>query len=372
MSADGPGFAILGAGIFAKEAYLPIIAQLGASIPALKAVYSRSEKSAHDFAAAVQAQLGLSAPPAVHHDAGGPSADLDALLARADISAILVILPISTQPDIVRRALRAGKHVLSEKPVAPDVAGAIALIREYEATYRPQGLVWRVAENWEFEPVYQAAAAAVREGKIGKVVFFKVSIFNAVDKSSKWYKTPWRTVPDYQGGFLVTLTSAQHYAAGLRVILPSEITHLVGFASLNKDYLAPHDTITATIKTADGAHGLVEFTFAAPGGDYRARAGNGYVITGDAGYITIRDFGEGGWRLTVASVSDKGEKTAEEVTDFNPPRSIELELRSFFHAIAGQDDQAQNPRSALKDVAFIQAGLNSNGQLVDLVELTRF
>lgn len=137
------------------------------------------------------------------------------------------MLPITLQPSIVRKALAAGKHVLSEKPVAPDVAGGRKLIKEYESEYKPKGLIWRIAENYEIEAGYQAAATVIRDGKIGKVTSFNARVVNHVPKDSKWYKTPWRTVPDvssidseinsqtaayphwfscvqYQGGFLVS------------------------------------------------------------------------------------------------------------------------------------------------------------------------
>ena len=100
---------------------------------------------------------------------GADPVSLDALLARSDIDAVIIALPITVQPSIVRKSLAAGKHVLSEKPVAPDVASGIELIREYETTYKPKGLVFRIAENYELEPGYHAAAKAIREGKIGKV-----------------------------------------------------------------------------------------------------------------------------------------------------------------------------------------------------------
>lgn len=131
----------------------------------------------------------------LYHD-GDPSTDLYALLARQDIHAVAIVLPISVQPSVVLQALAAGKHVLSEKPVAKDVASAIQLIKEYEATYAPRGLVWRVAENFEAEPVYRKAGELLAEGKIGDLAFFNLSTVNPLDESSKWYKTPWRTIPD--------------------------------------------------------------------------------------------------------------------------------------------------------------------------------
>ena len=174
-------------------AHLPALKALGSLAPNLKAIYSRSEKSANEFAD--EAVDLLHYRPEIYHD-DNPSANIDALLARSDISTVIVVLPITLQPGIVLKALAAGKHVISEKPVAPDVASGLKLIATYEAEYKPKGLVWRVAENWEVEPGYTTAAQAIRAGKIGKVIFFSFRGVGYMDQESKWYKTPWRTVPD--------------------------------------------------------------------------------------------------------------------------------------------------------------------------------
>jgi predicted dehydrogenase len=176
--------------------HLPAIATLGAKSPPLKAVYSRSEKSARDLATAGAIMLGLSEPPKAYYDNGPVSTSLDSLLARPDINAVVILLPITVQPAIILKALAAGKHVLSEKPVAPDVATGARLIATYLSEYKPKGLVWRVAENFEAEPGHKAAARAIAEGKIGKVLFFSSKSSGYLDKDSKWYKTPWRTVPN--------------------------------------------------------------------------------------------------------------------------------------------------------------------------------
>lgn len=168
---------------------------MGDAAPPLKAVYSRSQKSAHDLASAAKSTLKLLDAPAIYCDED-PSHNLAALLARPDITTVLVVLPITVQPSIVLQSLAAGKHVLSEKPVAPDVAQGLDLIKKYVSEYKPKGLIWRVAENYEAEPGYRATAEAIRAGKIGKVVFFNTRVVNYIDKESKWYKTPWRTVPD--------------------------------------------------------------------------------------------------------------------------------------------------------------------------------
>ena len=186
-------------------AHLPALVALGDKAPTLKAVYSRSETSARGLAAAATVSLNLGVAPTVYHD-DSKIANLDALLARSDITSVIVILPISSQPRIILKALEAGKHVISEKPVAPDVDQGLGLIKEYNSKYKPKGLIWRVAENFEAEAGYRAAGAAIAAGKIGKVMFFKAVVVHYIGTETKWYKTPWRAVPDVRPRSLFAVT----------------------------------------------------------------------------------------------------------------------------------------------------------------------
>ena len=174
---------------------MPALAALGSAAPPLKAVYSRSEKSSRDLAEAAVKTLKLKTAPSIYHDEDA-SVNLDVLLARKDIMIVTIALPITVQPSIVLKSLAAGKHVLSEKPIAPDVKKGLEMIGTYHQLYKNKGQVWRVAENYEAEPGYRAAAVAIQSGKIGKVIFFKTLGMMNMNKDSKWYKRPWRTVPD--------------------------------------------------------------------------------------------------------------------------------------------------------------------------------
>ncbi|KAJ7734525.1 hypothetical protein B0H14DRAFT_2479345 [Mycena olivaceomarginata] len=368
MPSTTPGIAILGAGIFAKEAHLPALLALGSAAPPLHAVYSRSEKTSHEFADAATV-AGLPTP-AIYHD-GDPANDLDAILARSDITTVIVVLPITLQPSIIRKALAAGKHVLSEKPVAPDVAGGISLINEYNEKYK-KNLVWRVAENFEAEPGFRSVGELIASGKIGKIAFFKATVMNYIDVDNKYYKTPWRTVPDYQGGFL--LDGGVHTVAALRTMLPEPLTHLSSFASLNHDHLKPHDTIHAVVKAGSHFHGIVELSFAGP--TKSTPSSDLFVITGSEGWITV-NFAkvEGAGQVLririkrAVKVEGKPTEEVEEVVDV-PAKGVEAEFASFFDAVGGKETlDIGDPLAALDDVAFIQAGLNSGGELVDLGKL---
>jgi len=177
----------------------------------LAAVYSRSLSSASTLAKTAAELLGVpESSIALFHDQGGSSADLNALLKSTSIAAVLITLPITVQPEIVLAALRAGKHVLSEKPVAADVTSGYSLIAEYQETYAPNGLHWRIAENFECEPALVQAAQAIQAGRIGKISHWRLRNAGGIETDNQYYKTPWRTVPDYQGGFMVRDSLAFH------------------------------------------------------------------------------------------------------------------------------------------------------------------
>jgi predicted dehydrogenase len=141
--------AILGSGLFAQNAYLPAI-KANSSTLSLHTIWSRSASSAQKLADAAkslgiqsQGQSQNQGETAVQHGDEG----LEAVLQNKEIQGVMMVLPITSQPDLILKALAAGKHVISEKPVGKDIETAKKLIEEYEKTYKPKGLIWRVAES---------------------------------------------------------------------------------------------------------------------------------------------------------------------------------------------------------------------------------
>ena len=160
-------------------------------------------------------------------------------------------------------------------------------------------------------------------------------------------------------------------------MLPHPLTHLSGFASLNKDYLFPHDTIQTIARAGNEFHGIIEITYASP--IKSLHEGNSLVITGTEGWLSVNLVNKPGTKETfirtviksVVKVDGKPDEEKEEVIE-KRKSGIEAEFASFFDAISGKDDDGLGigePSSALVDVAFIQAALNSNGGPVDLTKL---
>lgn len=145
-------------------------------------------------------------------------------------------------------------------------------------------------------------------------------------------------------------------------MLPEPITHLTGFASLNKEYLAPCDSVHAVVRAGKQIHGIVDMTWAWP---TKSRASTDtFVISGTDGWISI-SVDNAIVRVKIVSRS----KNVPEIIE-KPLIGVQVELASFCDGIAGTDTMdIGEPVGALRDVAFIQAALGSNGTLVDVFHL---
>jgi len=90
--------------------------------------------------------------------------DYRELAASPDVDLVVVLTPAPTHFEISREALRAGKHVLSEKPLAMTLAEADELV---ELATRGPGL-FAPAPFTLLSPTYQAIARRIHNGEIGK------------------------------------------------------------------------------------------------------------------------------------------------------------------------------------------------------------
>jgi predicted dehydrogenase len=80
-----------------------------------------------------------------------------------DVEAVDICLPTDQHAPVALAALRAGKHVLVEKPMALDGVTADALVAEAARS----GKVLMSAQVVRFMPMYRVAAEMVKSGKLG-------------------------------------------------------------------------------------------------------------------------------------------------------------------------------------------------------------
>ena len=138
----------------------------------------------------------------VQGNIGGPGEKLDfsavhkytdpfACVEDADVEAVDICLPTHQHAEVALAALRAGKHVLVEKPMALDGASADAVIAEAERA----GRVLMSAQVLRFIPDYRVAAEAWKSGKLGAV---RSAIFRRRCAAPAW--SQWLADPAQSGG----------------------------------------------------------------------------------------------------------------------------------------------------------------------------
>src|SRR6266545_4069997 len=93
--------------------------------------------------------------------------DADELLADDTIDALVIASPARTHAELAGRALRAGKHVLVEKPLALSTADAVALAEQASAS----GLVLLVGHTFEYNPAVAKMRALLQAGDLGELYY---------------------------------------------------------------------------------------------------------------------------------------------------------------------------------------------------------
>lgn len=196
------GIGLIGTGRIAQAAHLPAIAKADGC--RLVAVCDPSPMLVHVIARRYGVDAFLSA---------------EELLAHPLVEAVIVAVPDRLHLPVGRQALRAGKHVLIEKPLA----GSVGEAQQLAAAVAKSGLILQVGAMKRHDPGVQFAADAVH-GRIGTVL-----------SSSLWYRVH----------------------AGLRE--PSEATHFP--ALLVDEQVRAHEATfkadrAAYLLTTHGAHVL--------------------------------------------------------------------------------------------------------------------
>ena len=188
---------------------------------------------------------------------------LQALLGDPGVGAVLVVLPVDVAPDIALRFLAAGKHVLQEKPAAPDVATAIAAMRRHAALPPPRPL-WAIAENYRSERVFRDAAAALARGALGDVIKLDLAADMPMNAANKYFGSTWRRdAAKCPGAFL--MDSSVHFVAALRMLasaagLGAEVS-VAGRAYGTTDALPAPDALVGYVGFQGGRGASVSISF---------------------------------------------------------------------------------------------------------------
>jgi predicted dehydrogenase len=102
------------------------------------------------------------------------AANLEDVLASDSVDAVAIATPVSTHYELAAQALRAGKHVFVEKPLAASTAEALELV----AIAETRGLVLMPGHTFLYSPPVVKIKELIDAGELGEILFVTTSRVN--------------------------------------------------------------------------------------------------------------------------------------------------------------------------------------------------
>ncbi len=257
------------------------------------------------------------------------------------VEAVDICLPTDQHTPIAIAALRAGKHVLVEKPMALDGAAADQMMREAEKS----GRILMVAQVLRFFPSYRAASDLVRSGKLGQI---RSALFRRRCAAPGW--SQWMQDSSKSGGGVFDLL-IHDVDIALHMLGAPEAVSATGYEAMPRGI----DTITAqfvypkinTVTVTGGWHHPKAYPFSME-----------FTVVGDEGTL---EFSSDGRPLTLYRAN--GEQELVETPEVD---GYLAELRYFLEcAEAGRKPELCPPEesaAAVKWTRRMVESRNKNGE----------
>ena len=327
---------VIGLG-FGAQVYIPAFRSEGWDVAAVSA---RNRERAAAVAAATHV-------PDVH-------ADPLELIARKDLDAVAIATPPRAHHDLAIAALRAGKHVLCEKPFALDAAQAAAMRDAAERS----GLTAMVGHEFRFSPQRAHIRQLLAQDYIGTPRLCTIELFLDRYVTAKPRPLTWLAYESEGGGLLGALGS--HYIDGLRDWF-GEVRSVTGrLATLRPELADPSsgavvraetdDTFQFTLEFARGTLATMIASFAAT-----PTRGASTVVMGDRGTLRAEQPGPNPMDDGVVVASRDGAPFAPlatpsryvPATDERDPRLAAFRL--LVHAFGTGIDERRSPSPNFDD-----------------------
>lgn len=203
--------------------------------------------------------------------------DYSQMLADENVDVVCVCTPSGWHAPNAIQALKAGKHVVLEKPMALNTKDADEIIATSEQT----GKMVTVISQFRFSDDLIKIKEYIDAGAFGKV--------STCSLTMKYYRAPeyyssssWKGTIKYDGGG--ALINQGIHGVDMMDYLVGPITKVYGQIATVCHNIEGEDTAVATFKTENGALGVIQAsTCAYPGFDRRLE------INGDKGYAVLRE-----------------------------------------------------------------------------------
>lgn len=320
------GWAIVGLGQLALEEIMP-------SFAACKRSEAVALVSGHRDKALKVAKLYGVAEDAIYDYDG-----FDRIADDPRIDVVYIVLPNSMHAEFTIRALKAGKHVLCEKPMAVTVEEALAMDEAAKEAGKKLGIAYRL----HYEPMNRQVMEWCREKKYGRVKAFTSSNCQVV-------QAPNIRLSGKLGGGPVGDVGVYSINAA-RYVLNEEPAEVTAYACKPEDdprFREVPESVTFVMRYPSGAVASCLCSFGvAESRHYRVHCEKGYIDMDPA-------FSYRGLRLRTKAEDDGLTESAEIVIE--PVNHFTEEMDGFSAAVLGEAEVITPASMGIADMRIVAA-----------------
>ncbi|MGM0847330.1 MAG: Gfo/Idh/MocA family protein [Bacillota bacterium] len=278
--------------------------------------------------------------------------EYEELLANEEVDAVSVCTPNYLHAPISVAALKAGKHVLCEKPMATSTAEAEEMIGAAEAA----GKKLMIAHNQRFVPSHEKAKKLIENGEIGKIYSFRSAFGHggpegwSADGKDSWFFKKDEAFIGAMGDLGVHKTDL------LRYILGEEFSEVGSFIETSsKEKADVDDTAVCVLKTESGVIGTLAASWS-----YVSKEDNSTIIYGEKAILRLED--DPVHSLVVQYVN--GEVVRYELggiqTNEEGGQKSSRVIEQFVKSIVEDTEPAVTGEEGMKSLQVVLAALESN------------
>lgn len=175
----------------------------------------------------------------------------DEMLADPSIELIIILTPVASHYDLIRKALEAGKHVYTEKTMTETSRQAAELISLADAKHLYLGS----APDTFLGTAFQTARKAIDEGKPGRIHSFSAAVTRNNDVLTAYFpflrQQGAGALRDYFVYYLTALVSllgpVESVSAAIRAPYRKRMNNVPGTAGYGEEIETPNESIIAAV-----------------------------------------------------------------------------------------------------------------------------
>jgi UDP-N-acetyl-2-amino-2-deoxyglucuronate dehydrogenase len=176
--------------------------------------------------------------------------DYHELLANPDVDIVNICTPSGLHAEMAIAALKAGKHVIVEKPMAMNVADADRMITTAKEMNRKLCIVLQNRYNPPMQDFYKA----VRDGKIGRILLGSVTV--RWYRPQEYYNDGWHGTKSMDGGAL--MNQSVHHIDALQWLVGVPVKSVFAYTATLAHQMEAEDVGVVTVRFENGALATIE------------------------------------------------------------------------------------------------------------------